>query len=169
MSRSPDRKPFRNHLRSMPHVPSAEAETTPPDAVRERHASRSPHREPNREIPRPPSGSFPRETRVSECLSRKTTSGSLPSKPRVPSAQPREQSREHSEHATCPRVPQAGRIPPDVVRECHVSRAVRPPGIPPGSTTFPVKAFPGDHPRHSASTPRVPGVFPSPPISRNIK
>src|SRR5207244_12534620 len=47
---------------SSPPVPSAEAETiSPPDAVRERHASRSPHRDPNRETPRPPSGCFLKE------------------------------------------------------------------------------------------------------------
>ena len=110
-----------------------------------------------------------RACHVSRPPTPKEPSGSIASKPRVPSAQPREQSREHSEHATCPRVPQARRIPPNVVRECHVSRAVRPPGIPPGSATFPAKAFPGDHPGHSASTPRVPGVFSAPPIFENTR
>src|SRR6266540_1097079 len=127
----------------MPRVLECPSCETPPEAFRARHVSQTP-------TPKEPSGS-------------------IASKPRVPSAQLREHSREHFEHATCPRVPQAGRIPPEVVRECHVSRAIRPPGIPLGSATFPAKVFPGDHPEHSASTPRVPGVFPSPPILENTR
>src|SRR6266540_5674043 len=126
MSRKPHRETLRSFPRRVPRVPEYPRPGEPfrmppelatcsecrsrdnisPDAVRKRHASRSPHREPNREIPRPPSGSFPKETRVPECLSRKTPSriffepatcpetltpgvspGDCPSTPHVPSTQ----------------------------------------------------------------------------------
>src|SRR6266508_4016650 len=60
----------------------------------------------------------------------------------------------------------------------HVSRVEIPGSEPrmtsecdtcPGLELFPAKAFPGDHPGHSVSTPRVPGVFPSPPILENTR
>src|SRR5438105_12452442 len=95
VSRVIDRESIPGKVAREPPVPSAEAKITPPDVVRERHASRSPHREPNREIPRPPSGSFPKETRVPECLSRKTP------------------SRTFSEPATCPETPLTGFSPGD--------------------------------------------------------
>src|SRR5438105_354717 len=127
MTRVPEAR--QRHLSEPTRIP-AESPSKPPSKTPSSIPSKSatyPGSQPGSHLSKSPSK--PPSDLPSKCHASRRSSRKLPRKPFE--AAPRDPSVLPSEHATCPRIPQAGRIPPDAARARHLSRVPKPRQFPP--------------------------------------